>query len=221
MPYLDLRQVEVRGVHHLSKEEVVEASELEAGMNLLTINIGKVAEKLKRHPWIRSASVFRRFPGRIIIEIQERTPRGILAAGRLYYVDETADYFTRVFPGDPVNYPLFTGVSARDLRTRRPEVRDLLRRGLTLLDVIERKKSGIKLRDIAEIRINLNQGLSIITMTGRTIVLGREDFPGKIDRLRRLKRFLTRRGKWGGARFIDLDFEDRALVRSSAGRKKG
>ncbi len=221
MPYLNLQQVDVHGNRHLSREEVVEASDLEGGMNLLTVNLGSVAEKLKRHPWIRSASVFRRFPGRIIIEIQERIPRAILAAGRPYYIDETADYFTRVFPGDPVNYPLFTGVRPEQLGSRRPQVREMLRRGLALLDLMERKRSGLKLTNLAEIRINLNDGFSLITMSGRTIVLGKDKFAAKIDRYARLKRFLSRRGKWGRARFIDLDYDDRALVRSSGARHKG
>ena len=110
MPYFNLQQVDVTGNHHLSREEVIEASELERGINLLTVNLGGIAEQLKRHPWIRSASVYRRFPGRIIVEIRERTPRAILAAGKLYYVDEQAEFYTRLFPGDPVHYPLFTGV---------------------------------------------------------------------------------------------------------------
>jgi cell division protein FtsQ len=221
MPYLNLQHIDVHGARHLSREEVVEASDLEGGTNLLTVNLGNVAGKLRRHPWIRSASVFRRFPGRIIIEIQERIPRAILAAGRPYYVDETADYFTRVFPGDPVNYPLFTGVKPDQLGSEGPQVREMLRRGLALLDLLERKRSGLKPGDLAEIRIDLNNGFSLITMSGRTIVLGKDRFAAKIDRFARLKRFLARRRKWGGARFIDLDYDDRALVRSSGARRKG
>ena len=110
MPYFNLQQVDVTGNHHLSREEVIEASELERGINLLTVDLWEIAEHLKRHPWIRSASVYRRFPGRITIEIRERTPRAILAAGKLYYVDEQAEFYTRLFPGDPVHYPHVTGV---------------------------------------------------------------------------------------------------------------
>jgi len=83
MPYFNLRQAEVTGNRRLSREEVIEASELEGGINLLTVNLVGVADKLRRHPWIRSASVYRRFPGRITIEIEERTPVGIVNAGKL------------------------------------------------------------------------------------------------------------------------------------------
>ena len=87
LPYFNLQHVEVTGNRRLSRDEVIEASELERGINLLTVNLPNIAQKLKKHPWIRSASVYRQFPGRVMIEIEERTPRAILAAEKLYYVD--------------------------------------------------------------------------------------------------------------------------------------
>ncbi len=71
-PYFNLQQVNVTGNRRLSKEEVREASEMEKGLNLLTVDLNAIAERLRRHPWIRSAAVYRRFPGEIIIEIDER-----------------------------------------------------------------------------------------------------------------------------------------------------
>jgi hypothetical protein len=53
------------------------------------------------------------------------------------------------------------------------------------------------------------------------LVLGKSDFELKIQRYERLKRFLTRRGEWNNARIINLDFEDRALVRSDKARLQG
>jgi cell division septal protein FtsQ len=68
---------------------------------------------------------------------------------------------------------------------------------------------------ISEIRIDLDEGLSLRTRSGRFIVLGKSHLEKKLQRYKRLKRFLARRGQWHAARIINLDFEDRALVRSS------
>jgi len=221
-PYFNLQQVDVAGNSRLSREEVVEASELEAGINLLTVNLGEVAQKLQRHPWIRTTSVYRRLPGRIVIEIEERTPRAILAAGKLYYVDERGEVFTRLFPGDSVKYPLLSGVRPADLDAQGSEVREMIKISLALLDLLtERKGSGLDLRSVAEVRMDLDQGLALVTKSGRTVLLGKGNFAVKIDRYEKLKRFLTRRKEWHNARIIDLDFEDRALVRSGAGRVQG
>jgi cell division protein FtsQ len=221
LPYFNLQQVGVNGNRRLSREEVIEASQLEGGINLVTVSLSDVAERLKRHPWIRSATVYRRFPGRINVEIEERTPRAILAAGKLYYVDEQAEFFTRLFPGDQVNYPLFAGVTSEDVGSNASEVREMIRLGLALMDTLDRSGLGLDRAEIAEIQIDLNEGLSILTSSGRTLVLGKENFDRKLKRYGRLKRFLTRRGEWNNARFIDLDYEDRALVRPGRARGQG
>jgi cell division protein FtsQ len=213
MPYFNLQQVEVTGSRRLSRAEVIEASETVSGINLLTVDLGAIAARLQRHPWIRSASVYRRFPGSLIIEIEERTPRAILAAEKLYYVDERAEFFTRLLPGDSVQFPLFTGVTAEELKSRGPEIQEMVRLGLGVLDLVERSGKSIDSLAVVEVRLNLDDGLSLQTADSRTVVLGKDNFERKIQRYGRLKRFLTRRGEWQNARIINLDFEDRALVR--------
>lgn len=221
LPYFNLQHVEVTGNRRLSRDEVIEASELERGINLLTVNLPNIAQKLKKHPWIRSASVYRQFPGRVMIEIEERTPRAILAAEKLYYVDEHADPFTRLLPGDAMNYPLFTGIDAEQLQSGSAEVRELLRMGLTLLDLLERRSESINPHTVAEIRMSPHEGLIMVTASNQEVVMGTTNFELKMDRYERLKRFLTGRGEWNNARIIDLDFEDRALVRSGRSRIQG
>lgn len=213
MPYFNLQQVDVTGTRRLSRAEVVEASEVEAGINLLTVDLQSIASRLKRHPWIRSAVVYRRFPGQLIIEIEERTPRAILAAEKLYYVDEQAEFFTRLLPGDSVHYPLFTGVTPQDLKSHGSEVREMIRLGLGVLDLMERSGLEDDPSSIGEIRMNLHEGLQFHMRSGKTIILGKSDFERKMQRYGRLKRFLIQRGEWQNARIINLDFEDRALVR--------
>ncbi len=215
LPYFNLQQVDVTGNRRLSRDEIVEAAEIEAGTNLLTVDLGAVTARLQRHPWIRSASAYRRFPGRLIVEIEERSPRAILAAGKLYYVDEQAEFFSRLLPGDSVRFPLFTGVSPSQLKSRRLEIREMIRLGLTLVDLLERTGSDPNISRISEIRIDLDDGLSLHTASGRILVLGKGDFERKLKRYAGLKRFLMRRGQWHTAGAINLDFEDRALVRSS------
>ncbi|MFC1834501.1 cell division protein FtsQ/DivIB [Thermodesulfobacteriota bacterium] len=221
IPYFNLQCVDVSGNRHLAQEELIEAAEIEGGINLLTVNLNTIAERLKKHPWIRSASVYRKLPGRLIMEIQERSPRAILAASKLYYVDEQGEVFTRLLPGNSVNYPLFTGVTPEQLDSKGPEVREMIRKGLGLLELAEGNRSTLSPSTVSEIRISLDEGLTLRTSCGRTIVLGKVDFEGKLHRYGRLKRFLTRRGEWNNARIIDLDFEDRALVRSAGARFQG
>ncbi|MCX5861456.1 MAG: FtsQ-type POTRA domain-containing protein [Desulfomonile sp.] len=215
LPYFNLQQVDVVGNQRLSRAEVIEASEMEYGINLLTVDLSAVASRLRRHPWIRTSTVYRRFPGQLIVEIEERTPRAILAAEKLFYVDEQAEFFTRLLPGDPVNFPLFTGIGPEELKTSRSQIQEMIRGGLVLLDNLEKSGCGVDAAEVSQIRLTLDDGMSLHTKTGRIIVIGKGDFEQKMQRYGRLKKFLTQRGEWHNARIINLDFEDRAIVRSS------
>lgn len=213
--YFNLNNVDVYGNHRLSTEDVIEASNIKTGINLLNIDLEAITQKLRRNPWIREGSVYRRFPGQLVIEIEERIPRGILACDKLYYIDEKGEIFTRARPGDPMDLPLFTGLRPEDLRLEPGEVQESLLSGLKITDLLERSDSELDIKNVREININLEDGLTLIMASGRIIVLGRSDFETKINRYERLRKFLIEKGQWRKARIINLDFEDRAIVRSS------
>jgi cell division protein FtsQ len=213
--YFNLNKVDVYGNHRLSKEEVIEAARLETGMNLLSIDLESITERLLRHPWIRSGSIYRRLPGQLVLEVEERTPRGILASDRLYYIDEKGSVFTRVLPGDPIDLPLFTGIQSDSMRLHLGEIQDSLRSGLKLTELIDRVDFGLHYADVREININSEEGLTLKMKSGQIVILGHDDFESRLLRFDRLRKFLTDRGQWRNAHIINLDFEDRAIVRSS------
>lgn len=213
--YFNLNKVDVYGNHRLSKEEVIEAARLETGMNLLSIDLESITERLLRHPWIRSGSIYRRLPGQLVLEVEERTPRGILASDRLYYIDEKGIVFTRVLPGDPIDLPLFTGIQSDSMRLHPGEIQDSLRSGLKLTELIDRVDFGLHYADVREINISSEEGLTLKMKSGQIVILGHDDFESRLLRFDRLRKFLTDRGQWRNAHIINLDFEDRAIVRSS------
>ncbi|MDQ1284662.1 MAG: cell division protein FtsQ [Thermodesulfobacteriota bacterium] len=213
--YFNLNKVDVYGNHRLSKEEVIEAARLETGMNLLSIDLESITERLLRHPWIRSGSIYRRLPGQLVLEVEERTPRGILASDRLYYIDEKGIVFTRVLPGDPIDLPLFTGIQSDNMRLHPGEIQDSLRSGLKLTELIDRVDFGLHYADVREINISSEEGLTLKMKSGQIVILGHDDFESRLLRFDRLRKFLTDRGQWRNAHIINLDFEDRAIVRSS------
>ncbi len=221
LPYFTLQQVDVSGTRHLTKQEVVEAAQIDNRANLLTINISAVARRVEAHPWIRSASVYRRFPGVLHIEVVERQPRAMLTAGKLYYVDEDGEFFSKRLPGDGADLPLFTGLTREDLETKGNEAREMIRSALGLMVLMERTESDLKPTAVSEIRIDPGGRLTAITQAGRSVVFGRDKFEDKLQRYGRLKEHLVRTRRWNGARVIDLDFEDRALVRWGKPRLQG
>lgn len=213
IPYFRLQHIEINSDGQLSRQEIIEASEVAPDANMLLMDLEKISDNLKRHPRIASASVYRRFPGKLLMEISERRPVAIVSADRLFYVDGQGEVFTRVLPGDRITYPLFTGVTQKDLKENRDRVKYMIRKGVNLLKLMERPGFPNTLRKPAEIRIDLDHGLSLFTSDAKRIILGVDDYPNKLKRLTKLRKFLGAQGKWPNAKIIDLDYEDRALIR--------
>lgn len=88
-PWLKLRTVQVSGLHHTTKAQVLGVAELVAGTRLPAISSGAVAHRVEGLPWVASATVTHVLPSTIRIAVTERTPAAVVqAAGRSYLVDD-------------------------------------------------------------------------------------------------------------------------------------
>lgn len=70
-------QIDVKGAVRTSVNDMGRHGHVSHGMSLMDVNVGRVKEALERMPWIDMARVRRVFPGKIVIEVRERTPFGI------------------------------------------------------------------------------------------------------------------------------------------------
>jgi cell division septal protein FtsQ len=68
-----MRSLEVTGHAHLSREGVVRAGGLDADTNVLWMSPGEVEARLEANPWIAGASVDRELPGRVTVQVRERS----------------------------------------------------------------------------------------------------------------------------------------------------
>ena len=109
-----MREIQVRGGEKVGGDEIVAMAGLSHGMNIWKVDAVAIEKKIAKHPWVRRVLVRRDFPRRVVIEVEERTPKAIVALGKLYYVDADGVVFKEVDAGENVNFPLITGIYARD-----------------------------------------------------------------------------------------------------------
>lgn len=121
--YFFVREIQVRGGEKVGGDEIVAMAGLKHGMNIWKIELAGIEKKVAKHPWVRRVLVRRDFPRRIVIEVEERTPRAIVALGKLYYVDAEGMIFKEVGAGENVNFPLLTGLRAEQLAKATPALR--------------------------------------------------------------------------------------------------
>jgi cell division protein FtsQ len=73
-PLFHIRDVQVRGIRHLSAPEVVRLARIGSHASLLTLSAERVERALTRNPWIRSVSAHRSLPSTLVLTIEERFP---------------------------------------------------------------------------------------------------------------------------------------------------
>lgn len=86
-----LERIEVAGTVTLSRTDIVRASGLKAGTNMLSLDLEAVEERVARLPLVRTVDVTKPAPSRVRILVTERTPAFVLETIHgLYYLDSEA-----------------------------------------------------------------------------------------------------------------------------------
>lgn len=73
--------VTVEGNDRLSDNSVRAAAAIPEDETLLRLSASEAEERVERDPWVLSATVSRRFPGTVVIEVDERVPVAMLDVG--------------------------------------------------------------------------------------------------------------------------------------------
>jgi cell division protein FtsQ len=131
-PYFSVHEIQVRGSTRVGGDEFVAMTGLKRGMNIWKIDPAAIEKKFAKHPWVRRVLVYREFPRRVVIEIEERSPRAIVAMGKLYYVDSDGVVFAEVGAGDKLGLPMITGLRPAQLSAPDPVLRRRLQEALRL-----------------------------------------------------------------------------------------
>ncbi|MFY9585894.1 MAG: FtsQ-type POTRA domain-containing protein, partial [Actinomycetota bacterium] len=85
-----LDSIEVSGTRLLTRAQILQASGLHVGQNMLSVHAGDVRERIQRLPLVRTVRVARPSPSRLRIVVEERAPSFVLQTleGRWYLDDE-------------------------------------------------------------------------------------------------------------------------------------
>ena len=95
-----VKDIDVTGQSSLNRDVVVELSEAE-GVNLFTVRLGKIEERLEANPYIESATVTRDWPDGIDITVIERRPVGVWQVGGHGFLVDRAGYVLGALVDEP------------------------------------------------------------------------------------------------------------------------
>jgi cell division protein FtsQ len=206
-PYFSVREIQVRGAENFGGNEIIAMAGLKHGANIWQIEAATIEKKVAKHPWVRRVLVRREFPRRVVIEIEERTPKAIVATGKLYYVDSEGVVFKEVGSGESVKFPLLTGLRPEELGSRDPAIRRKIQDAVRLSDLMTKDS-----RTISEIHFEAADRVILYT-TAYPVALhmGWGDWEDKVRRLDRVLKL------WHGHEerlaALDASFGDQVVAR--------
>jgi len=212
-PYFSVREIQVRGGEKVSGSEIIAIAGLRRGMSIWSLDLPGIEKKIAKHPWVRRVVVRREFPRRVIIDVEERRPKAIVALRKLYYVDSEGMIFKEVGPGENVKYPLLTGLRAEQLMSPDPAVRKRIQEALRLGELMVQRSHSL-----SEIHFAKPDRLVVYT-TEYPIALhmGWGNWDQKLSRLERL--LTLWKGNEGRLGVLDMSFRDQIVARLRQGQR--
>jgi cell division protein FtsQ len=152
--------VAINGRKQLTQDEVLAIGGVNGRSSLLFLDAETVRDKLKANPWIGEATVLKLYPGRLQINIVERSAFALWQRdGHLSVIaDDGAvlePYVTRRFTSLPLVVGKGAGTRARDflaLLDRYPQVRSVTKAAI----FVGERRWNLRLRDGLDIRLPEN-----------------------------------------------------------------
>ncbi len=208
---LTCSEVVIEQTAHASREEIRELAGVQTGQALYGIDPAVITDRVRRHPWVRDASVSRVPTGTLTIEVEERRPRAVVVGANqqpAYYL-EYEGYQMPVVPDEMHNVPLVRGLQAAYKPTTVVQDSTMVRflRALERSPDAEPLISEIIMRE-GDVRLR-----TVISPDGRSIPVrvGHGNYENKLTRLAAFWKQAVNRYDRQYHR-IDLRFADQVVV---------
>lgn len=182
-PRFGAKDIEIVGAARTTREQILDASGIHEGRNVLALDLRRAERGLTELPWVARAQVSRRLPGMVRIEVEEREAVAIVSAGAQYLCANDGTIFKRLGEGDPADLPMLTGITREQFASDPDEAREHVRDALALLSDLSGSSLSGRVR-VDEVHHDSTGDLSM-TLAGRGtyVWLGRGPYRAKMARL--------------------------------------
>jgi cell division septal protein FtsQ len=212
-PWLRLEEIEISGADQVDRLDILNAMGLKRGQCTLDISTEQAAERLRKLPEIKEASVRIESHRRLVAEIVEREPAALVKCGdRVMQMDIDGILFSDTAPNKNESLPLITGlcdpgckkgdqIGARSLEVIRQ-----------LLAAVDNSKNWLSGTAINECRWSESGFTLVLGERAVPVDIGKDAFEQKITKLRKVIKTLNERGWTDFVTGIDLDYPGKAFL---------
>ncbi|MFB3902467.1 MAG: cell division protein FtsQ/DivIB [Acidobacteriota bacterium] len=209
-----IRHLDIRGIQNADKAALEAMVRRGLPANLLQVSPGQVREIVESEPWIKSATVRRVFPDRLVITLEERQPAAVATIdGELYVVDADGtvlDHYSARHKS--VDGPIVKGLINVARENAREDNRERMRAYLAVVTDFKKAAEDL-LGYISEIDVDNPRKVALIP-TDEPIPV----FVGDRAFFRRYQTFRNNQAlyeelkqQYGAIEYVDVTFEDKII----------
>ena len=209
-----VKDIDVNGARHLTNDEVAREAGITLGANVFSVDLDTARQKLLADPWISDATLGRRLPGTILIQVTEREAGALVALGDTYLASRSGELFKKLDPRDPVDLPIITGMKPDAVAEDREGAARTIRRAIDLANEYEHGPLGGKAQ-LEEIHVVGGGSMTLIVgKNALALVLGEPPYRKKLEQAARVMAELDKRGAKADAIMLDNEARpERVVVR--------
>lgn len=229
-PRFALTEVEVKGTTHRSKDDILRQAGLAPappvatfgfpedgpvpGQNVFSLDLDEVRTRLLADPWIKEATLARRLPGTVLVQVVERDAAAVVALPEAYLVARDGEVWKRLEPTDPSDLPVITGITPQQLEDDRTGTTRTLRRALDLASEYDHGPLAGR-SALQELHVDEAGGVTVtVGKSGLALALGDPPYRRKLEQAARVLAELDRQGAKADAIMLDDEARpERVVVR--------
>lgn len=201
------KEILYTATEHIGTQELKSWIHIPRKKNLFEIDLGKLEFKLRQHPWVDKARVFRVLPNQIRVEVEEKKPVAVLLVSDiLYFLDGQGNRISRLRETDAANFAVISGL-------RLPQIQEKMRilEAYEILKYYE-KQAFLKVWRLSEVHWDNVNGFVIFTSNPTfEIRMGKDDFQKRFSRLEEVLKDLSQKSLV--PKLIDLNFSKKVVVK--------
>jgi hypothetical protein len=216
LPYFRIAEIRVEGNLQVASEDVVASLGLAPDASLLEVDLKALSRRAMQNPWIKEASLSRRLPLSLTVQVVERLPEAVFIADRRYLLSADGVILAELEGDDLPTLPVLRAAAPREVKIGEHLLSSEMAQGLSVWRQFQLANAvqGERAHEIAmggdgSYVMNLGQQMPIIRLRAQDMQ----------EQLRRLGAALAASGRALGE-FVDVDlrFRDRVVFRPIAGR---
>ncbi|PYQ14773.1 MAG: hypothetical protein DMH00_00840 [Acidobacteria bacterium] len=209
-----VRQVLVSGGTAAPANQLKTVTDTVLGRNIFTADLEAVQSKLQSLPWIKSASVKRRIPDALLIQIEERAPEVLVKIGStVYLADGEGTLLDRFGPQyADYDFPILTGLD----RVGRETLKRKIQLGAAFVNLLYRTRPVLA-DQVSEVDLSRDDALAVrLNDGGAPLRVSPDALELNLDNYLAMRNYIA--ANYGPVTYVDLRWKDRITILPAAKR---